>query len=241
MSARLPSFLGILTLVAVLSFSPLTSLRAHAADAVLTEAQKVAQLEQLIASLIELLEQLYPQIDWSAFGTSDDEEESEDEDSDDEDEDEDEPEVDDPTAESTDDNRAQVDYTIPFSIRAFGEDMYVPTGTTRAETVSTAVGVTYVIEDGSGTTYAGGTALASFDGDGETGDTDDYYKLSENGDERVFTLRITFNNEGGTIGYYRARIVGITFDEDTSVGGEDTLTTGLQDYETPSIYVGDTE
>ncbi|GMU74269.1 MAG: hypothetical protein AMXMBFR44_4660 [Candidatus Campbellbacteria bacterium] len=228
------------TLVAVLSFSPLTSLRAQAADAVLTEAQKVAQLEQLIESLIALLEQLYPQIDWSAFGTSDDEDEDEDEDDEDEDEDDPELSVGDPEAEGSDGNEARVSYTIPFSVRAFGEDMYVPVGTTRADTASTAVGVTYVIEDDTGTTYAGGTALSSFDGDGETGDTNDYYKLRKD-KSRLFTLKVSFNNEGGTIGYYRARIVGITFDEDTSAGGEYALTAGLRDYRTPSIYVGDTE
>lgn len=216
----------------------------------LSEEERRERLEILIEQLVAILKRLYPQIDWDALIGNDDEEENDDDnddddngDEDDEDEDEDdegvEPDVGSPEATApVGNNEARATYEIPISLSAFGDSFYIEKSATRDATVSSNDGITYVIEDSAGTTYTGGSATASFTSSSRSGDTGTYFKIDDD-EDREFTLKITFDNEGGTGGFYRARIVGIAFDEDTSPGGEDTITSIFDSSETPVVFVDD--
>lgn len=255
---RLFGLFGISVLVAitlVLSFGTADVARAQTVDThvvIISEEARLIRLEALLDQLVLLLEQLYPQIDWSALiGGDDDDEESQDDDNgdndddedsdedDDEDDDEDEDDDDEPTAISpVGSNNARADFVIPLTLSSFGNDLYIEKSAVRNATISSGDGVTYVIEDGSGATYTGGSASAAFTSNSESGDTSGYFKMDED-ETREFILSITLDNNGGTEGFYRARIVGIAFDNDASAGGETTQSLSSSIYRTPAVFVDD--
>lgn len=239
----------LITLGAFASFAPVHV--AHAQGAV-SEEQRVALLESLLDRLIDLLEQLYPQVDWDGVrGEEDEDSDADDDDQDDDDEDdneeeddeedEDENEDDEPTAQApVGGNEARANFTIPLTLEAFGSDMYVEKTATRNAAAQTGDGITYVIQDGSGTTYVGGSASASFASDDENGDTASYFKIND-GDEREFVLQMTLDNAGATEGFYRAKVVGIAFDDDATAGGEETITAIFVNTKTPTVFVDDAD
>ncbi len=238
--------------VAVGLFIPLVTPRTAAAystgstgtQTILTEAERTELLETLLDKLIDLLEQLYPQIDWSVIRNTDSTDNSGDNGDDDstndaEDGDDDDTGDEQPTATApVGTNAARANFEIPLSFSAFGNDTYIEKSVTRDASVSSSDGITYVIEDGAGNVYSGGTASAAFTSGSESGDTSGYFKIGE-GDDRDFMLSIALDNDGATSGYYRAHVVGIAFDDDASAGGEDTITTIFSKTKTPVVFVND--
>jgi hypothetical protein len=225
-------------------------------DAGMSEEVRLARLEDLLDRLFDVLGRLYPQIDWEKIRTNDDADDNRDQDDDDDesaddsDDDSDDGEEDDDAldAEVRETNatapvggdEARANFEIPITLSAFSGDFYIPKTLQRSASASGSAGVTYKIEDGSGTTYPDGSTSAAFTSPSRSGDTSGYYKVNE-GEKRAFMINITLDNEGATQGFYRAQLVGVAFDGDASAGGEDVLSTGFSKYETPTVFVDDTD
>ena len=244
MKAPLMRSIGIGIMLALTVFCS-GAVSAHAQTAALSESQRRELLATLLDRLIDLLELRYPQIDWDDFRlTNDDDdngddEEDDDNDDEDEDEDEDENDDDDDSTASVGNNRAQATYELTIEFEAFGDDLFIEKSAVRSATVSGDDGITYVIQNGSGATYAGGSTNAIITSDDESGDTDDYFMIEED-ETREFTLQVVLDNTGATEGFYRAKVVGVAYDDDASSGGETTTTGGFADEKTPAVFVDDT-
>lgn len=140
-------------------------------------------------------------------------------------------------------NEASAEYTIEFSVTAFGADWYLEKSAARDASPDNSDGVEFVLENSAGTEYSTTTITVTADLDGDLdGDTATHYKVPE-GDTRTFTLSVGLDNSGASAegqGFYRVHITGIGFDSDGSGAASSALlSTGLEDFHTDTEEVDD--
>ncbi len=137
-------------------------------------------------------------------------------------------------------NQAQADFELEFKLTAFNGAFYVPRSLSRDDDPSDGSdGFEYVIEGSGGTVYTGGSVSDDVSASGsENGDTSGYFKVSD-GKTRTFTIQVSLDNEGETAGFYGLQLKAIRFDDDKTAGGEQTLSAGLNNYETKRVSVDD--
>ncbi len=136
-------------------------------------------------------------------------------------------------------DEAQANFEIEFTVEAFGADFWVEKTAANDATPDGSDGVEFSVEDSGGTATSGASVSATLNGgSAKSGDNSYGYKVSE-GSTRTFKALVTFDNDNvvGGAGYYRLQINGISFDADGVAGSEQTITTGLEDYETDDVYV----
>lgn len=143
------------------------------------------------------------------------------------------------------DSEAQANYEVEFTVEAFGDDFYIEKSAARDASADKSDGVEFVIENGSNTEYSTTTVTvtSSLTKDGSTsGDTATHFKVAE-GQSRTFHLLVTLDNSGASAegaGYYRVQFTGVGFDADGSgVTADYLLSTGLENFETDTVYVAD--
>ncbi len=139
------------------------------------------------------------------------------------------------------DNQAEADFELEFRLTAFDGSFYIPRSLERDDNPSDGSdGFEYVIDESDGTVYTGGSTIGNISASGSnSGDTSGYFKISD-GKTRTFTIKVFLDNEGETSGFYGLQLKAIRFDDNTTAGGEQTLSTGLSSYETDHVFVGDT-
>jgi hypothetical protein len=128
-------------------------------------------------------------------------------------------------------------YTIKFDVTAFGDDIYVPTGTTIAtSSVSGSSGVVYGIEGDDGVLdmlNAAGLASTTAAVSSSASRSGDYFRVRE-GKTETFELSVTLTPLAD--GYFRAQLYGINFNVATA-GTADTMQLAVPatDFETSLI------
>ena len=129
-------------------------------------------------------------------------------------------------------------YTVTYTLRAFGNDMYVPAVTAREfNTAATGThGAGYTLIDGdmhhsaSGKTYGALLSTSTLNAEG-------MYKIPE-GQSRTFTLAVLFDNTGGRYDDYQLALWHILFSASQTPGTLESDTVSAQKYRTPRVVVG---
>lgn len=140
-------------------------------------------------------------------------------------------------ADTRGDARTSAQYTITFNVKAFGGDLYIPTGASR-QTGTTTVGtggLEYRIVNGDHETYALGSASQTFTVKNAKTEGS-FYRITE-GTTATITFKISLENTGGDEGFYKADLEAIRYRSGSTNGTEHTLETGLNDFVTEFVSV----
>lgn len=131
------------------------------------------------------------------------------------------------------------DYQVEFTIYASAAaDLYFEKEAARGTNPDVSKGFWFSIENGSGVVYNGGTTPFSISASCPcTGDTPTHFKVAA-GTMRTFWLNVRLDNAGGTAGFYRMRLTGLSHKGDGNNGdGTVLITTGLSGMVTSTVFV----
>jgi len=127
-------------------------------------------------------------------------------------------------------------FTIPFSVAAFGQQVYLPSSATAATTASATNTIQFCI-DGTSTCQAVGTGVITYAGsDNLSPDTNGNYVIPA-GQTKNFTLQITYTANGAAS--YRASLINVNWSliDFNSSTGANTFTAGLNSNTFRTNYV----
>ncbi len=133
------------------------------------------------------------------------------------------------------------DFTIEFTLRANGRDLWFEKEAARGTTPTLEHGFWFSIESGAGVTYTGGVTpfWMSATCSAPCPDTPTHFKVSAN-TTRTFWLIVRLDNVGATEGTYRMRMTGLSHRFDGTNGDATTLITNIpSNFVTPTKFVDD--
>ncbi|MEM9336839.1 MAG: hypothetical protein AAGA35_03225 [Patescibacteria group bacterium] len=235
-------------LVSVWLFTPLTTVHAQTSSETSIEVQDPESQIALMLSLISVLQQLLELIqqrdallaeDSTEEETKEEMSQEDEEEAEEEDEEEDESEeassvttsaqlITNSDADLTDD---EGQFTVEFSLTAFGEDLYINRSSDRGTSLGTA-GINFIIEDGAGDEDATGSAVAAISSDA---DREGSQFFIPEGDSASFTLTVVY--DPATEGFYRMQLYSINFASDSVDPTDQIIARPEERYETDIISI----